>query len=530
MTEWVENVSIARRLAITFIITLILSITAIGVGIYRLNKVDESTKTMISGSLTTERLISDWYRNVHTGIRRATAIAKSNDPSLPVYFAEEAAASSKQSGELQKAVEPRLETDEERALFAEIGELRKVYLSSRDQIAALKKQGNNDEANQVLDQKFAPTAKVYLEKMEKLLAIQRKEIDGISNGISEVNSSSRTLMIVLAVLCLLLSATFSWMLSKTITNPIDKANDLAHNIANGDLTAHISSGGRNELGQLLRNLDAMQGSLIRLVTRVRDGSSNVAMASAEISQGNNDLSSRTEQQAATIEETSSNMEELIANVNKNSESANVANKLAQDAAKVALEGGEVVSQVVSTMQGIHTSSSKISEIISVIDGIAFQTNILALNAAVEAARAGEQGRGFAVVASEVRSLAGRSAQAAKEISQLISDSVEQVGKGTRLVDKAGSTMTNVVDSINKVTEIMGEISAASAQQSLDVAQVGKAVVYMDQVTQQNSALVEEMAAAAMTLKDQADELVGIVDVFKINSSDNAMMHDVLRIR
>ena len=271
------------------------------------------------------------------------------------------------------------------------------------------------------------------------------------------------------------------------------------------------------MGLLLQALAAMQSSLSSVVTTVRSGSEGVATASAEIAQGNNDMSARTESQASALEQTAASMEELSGTVRQNADSARSANQLALSASSVAIKGGEVVAQVVDTMKGINESSRKISDIISVIDGIAFQTNILALNAAVEAARAGEQGRGFAVVASEVRSLAGRSAEAAKEIKMLINASVERVEHGTALVDQAGTTMTEVVNSIKRVTDIMGEISAASNEQALGVAQVGEAVKQMDEVTQQNAALVEEMAAAASSLKNQSSDLVDAVSVFKLGS-------------
>ena len=265
----------------------------------------------------------------------------------------------------------------------------------------------------------------------------------------------------------------------------------------------------------------MQANLARIVSQVREGSECVSAASIEIAQGNHDLSARTESQASALEETSASMDELNSTVRKNADNASQANQLAQSASTVAVQGGEVVAKVVDkvvdTMKGINDSSRKISDIISVIDGIAFQTNILALNAAVEAARAGEQGRGFAVVASEVRSLAGRSAAAAKEITALINDSVQRVGVGTTLVDQAGATMTEVVSSIRRVTEIVGEISSASAAQSHGVSQVGEAVAQMDQATQQNAALVEEMAAAASSLKEQAQDLVSTVAVFQLGA-------------
>ena len=297
-----------------------------------------------------------------------------------------------------------------------------------------------------------------------------------------------------------------------------EAAELARSVAAGDLTSRIDLKA-GDTTSMMAQLDVMQKSLSEVVSSVRQGSEGVATASAEIAQGNHDLSARTESQASALEETAASMEQLSATVKQNADSARQANQLAMNASTVAIKGGEVVAQVVGTMKDINDSSKRISDIISVIDGIAFQTNILALNAAVEAARAGEQGRGFAVVASEVRSLAGRSAAAAKEIKSLINASVERVEQGTALVDKAGVTMTEVVGSIRRVTDLMGEISAASNEQAAGVAQVGEAVQKMDQVTQQNAALVEEMAAAASSLKSQAEDLVGTVAVFKVGGDD-----------
>ena len=319
--------------------------------------------------------------------------------------------------------------------------------------------------------------------------------------------------------CVLLA--FGGLIARTLLRQLGGepgyATQVTQRIAEGDLGSGIRLRAADR-SSLLFALQAMQGSMAGLVGRVRHGAEGVATASSEIAQGNHDLSARTESQASALQQTAASMEQLSSTVRQNADSARQANQLAMSASTVAQQGGDVVAQVVSTMQGINDSSRKIADIIGVIDGIAFQTNILALNAAVEAARAGEQGRGFAVVASEVRSLAQRSASAAKEIKGLITASVGRVEEGTQLVDKAGATMTEVVASIRRVTDIVGEISAASQEQSQGVAQVGEAITQMDQATQQNAALVEQMAAAASSLSQQAQELVDAVAVFKLSPS------------
>ncbi len=326
---------------------------------------------------------------------------------------------------------------------------------------------------------------------------------------------------VAVVVVVLLAVVLGWFITRMIVEPVRRASDAAASVAAGDLSQTIDARGHDEIADLLKSIQTMQVSLSKTVAAVRRGSEGVASASAEIAQGNQDLSSRTENQASALEQTAASMEQLSGTVRQNADAANHANQLASTASTVAVQGGEVVGQVVETMKGINESSRKISDIISVIDGIAFQTNILALNAAVEAARAGDQGRGFAVVASEVRSLAGRSADAAKEIKTLINASVERVEQGTALVDKAGATMTEVVTSIRRVTDLMAEISAASREQSTGVEQVGEAVTQMDTVTQQNAALVEEMAAAAGSLKTQAQELVQVVAAFKLGDANRS---------
>ncbi len=325
----------------------------------------------------------------------------------------------------------------------------------------------------------------------------------------------RNVSVASIVTGLLFAVSFGFFLIRGISRSLNHAVEVSNAIAQGDLTRPIHVEGKDEVAKLLQALSAMKDKLAEVVSGVRENSEGVATASAQIAQGNNDLSQRTEEQASALEETAASMEQLSSTVKQNADNARQANQLALSASTVAVSGGEVVGRVVDTMKGINDSSKKIVDIISVIDSIAFQTNILALNAAVEAARAGEQGRGFAVVASEVRNLAQRSAEAAKEIKKLISNSVERVEQGSALVDQAGTTMQEVVTSIRRVTDIMGEISAASTEQSAGVTQVGEAVSQMDQVTQQNAALVEESAAAAESLKVQAEQLVSAVAVFKL---------------
>lgn len=514
--KFLTQLSVAKRLGLGFALVLLLSIGVIALSIARLNALADATEEMVQNPIKTERLVSDWARNLHTGITRTAAVARSADPVLADFFAEDSKASSKRSGELQKAIEALMFEPSEKKLFEEIGTLRGAYLRARDAIFILKKDGKVDEANAMLDQQFLPDAKRYAEKMDELQRNQRDQVDALAAAIQDNRNTSRQLLTLLGVLSVALGALFSWILARSVTVPLAQASTLAKRVAEGDLSSPVPPHGKDEVGELMASLGLMQTNLANVVSKVRYGSESVANASSEIAQGNTDLSSRTEHQASALEQTAASMEELNSAVRNNADNARQANQLAVSASEVATQGGAVVGEVVETMKGINDASRKIGDIISVIDSIAFQTNILALNAAVEAARAGEQGRGFAVVASEVRTLASRSADAAKEIKGLIDASVQRVAQGTALVDKAGETMNEVVTSIRRVTDIMGEISAASNEQSAGVAQVGEAVTSMDQATQQNAALVEEMAAAASSLRTQAQELVQVVAVFQLS--------------
>ncbi|MDR7377036.1 methyl-accepting chemotaxis protein [Rhodoferax ferrireducens] len=368
-------------------------------------------------------------------------------------------------------------------------------------------------------QAAVPNFQKAFSELEKQMAEQSDAIEKSGHDMNQAAQDHATQAVVQIAISLALASAVlvvaALWLAKYLARPMDYAMQIADQLSQGDLSMSVQPTGNEETVRLLKSMAHMQTNFAGIVHTVKSNADSVATASAEISQGNQDLSARTESQASALEQTAASMEELGSTVKQNADNARQANQLAMSASAVAVQGGQVVGQVVETMKGIHDSSTKIADIISVIDGIAFQTNILALNAAVEAARAGEQGRGFAVVASEVRSLAGRSAEAAKEIKNLISVSVERVAQGSTQVDQAGSTMTEVVGAIRRVTDIMGEISAASSEQAAGVAQVGEAVTQMDQATQQNAALVEQMAAAANSLNNQANELVQGVAVFKL---------------
>jgi methyl-accepting chemotaxis protein len=428
------------------------------------------------------------------------------------------AGSSKRTNENIDKLTKTISTEKGKAALANLQKARADYRKPRDAVVDLLKANRFEEAKTALVVNLRPTQVAYMERLDDLVKLEEQMMVESASEVSATVVNAKTVIATLIGIAGLIAVALAFWIIRSITGPINDAVNIARSVAHGDLAMEFAANGTNETGLLLGALHEMKTRLSKIVGEVRSNAEGVATASEQISQGNNDLSGRTEQQASALQQTAASMEELSSTVRQNAENASQASQLARGASTVAVQGGAVVGQVVETMKGINESSKKVADIIGVIDGIAFQTNILALNAAVEAARAGEQGRGFAVVASEVRSLAQRSAAAAKEIKTLIAQSVDRVEQGTALVDRAGVTMKEVVESIRRVTDIVGEISTASSEQSTGVSQVGEAVTQMDQATQQNAALVEESAAAAESLKTQAKQLVSAVSVFRLTGA------------
>ena len=514
--NFLRNLKIGSRLGLAFAMVLLLLSVSVTVGVWRINALADTARVLATTDNEKLKLATRWRQAIDSNWSRTRAVLLETDPGRLKQWQTEMEETTKVASTSSKKLGEMIDSAEGTALVAAIDKAREAYRSLRSE--TIKRHQAGENVWTVVEKELKASSEAYLQALGNLEKHQQELYDAALVQAEKDASLGEQIMIAIGVAALAMGGFFALVLTRSIVGPIRIAAENVKYIADGDLMREIRIEGRDETAQMLQSLAEMQGSLQQIVTRVRQGSESVATASAEIAQGNQDLSSRTESQASALEETAASMEELGSTVKQNADNARQANQLAQSASTVAVQGGEVVAQVVNTMKGINDASKRIADIISVIDGIAFQTNILALNAAVEAARAGEQGRGFAVVASEVRSLAGRSADAAKEIKALIMNSVERVEQGTALVDQAGTTMNEVVTSIRRVTDIMGEISAASSEQSAGVAQVGEAVTQMDQATQQNAALVEEMAAAAASLNTQAQELVDTVAVFKLGAA------------
>ncbi|MGJ7535769.1 MULTISPECIES: methyl-accepting chemotaxis protein [unclassified Variovorax] len=513
-----KNLKIGTRLGLGFAVVLLLMLVIAITGVLRLASVGNATEDMMQNALVKERLANRWSNLLGPAIVNSFAMVKATDPKAVAYFEKARVDKSVLITPVQKKLEELLTSPEEKKLYAGAAEVRVFAVETIAKINKLKTEGKNEEAMEMADNQWAPALVVYEEAVAKLAAHQRDRIDELAKGIEANHTTGETTLLVLSGIALVLGALFAWRLTLGIVRPLGHAVEVAETVAAGDLSMHIEVESRDETGQLMHALREMNASLAKVVGEVRTGTDTIATASGQIAAGNQDLSSRTEEQASSLEQTAASMEELTSTVKQNADNARQANQLAVSASEVAVKGGSVVSQVVDTMGSIDASSKKIVDIIGVIDGIAFQTNILALNAAVEAARAGEQGRGFAVVASEVRSLAQRSAAAAKEIKTLIGDSVEKVEEGSKQVEEAGRTMEEIVGSVKRVTDIMGEITAASQEQTSGIEQINQAITQMDQVTQQNAALVEEASAAAQSLQEQASSLVQAVSVFKLDAN------------
>jgi methyl-accepting chemotaxis protein len=511
----VKNLKISARLGLVFGLLLLLLAVIAFVGIDRLRALDATTTRItsnISPKIEAAREMSYVAMDIARITRNQLLLTDEAEKSANRAALDKARA----DANLQLAsLEQLVDTDRGRVLLGEVKRTLVEYRAFTDAVIELAAAGHTPEATQVLFGERYKTQAAYLGALREMVDFLSKQMAQAALTAHDAAENAIGLMLGAALLAGLLGVASAWLITRSITRPLDHAVEAADRVARGDLSEAIVAHSTDETGRMLTALQRMQESLARTVGLVRGNAEGVATASAQISQGNEDLSSRTEQQASSLEQTAASMEELTSTVKQNADNARQANQLAVSASEVALKGGDVVGQVVTTMASIDASSRKIVEIIGVIDGIAFQTNILALNAAVEAARAGEQGRGFAVVASEVRNLAQRSAGAAKEIKDLIGDSVSKVDAGTALVGEAGRTMADIVGSVRRVTDIMGEITAASQEQTSGIEQINQAISQMDQVTQQNAALVEEASAAASSLRDQAGGLLQAVSVFTL---------------
>ena len=517
----VANWRIGTRLGFGFSCVLGLLMLLSGIGIWRLQTAGNLTDEMVNQALRKERLVTEWHSATQVNGARTFELVASTDAARQKALQDKIKGTSQRITEIQDQLGHMDKSSAEAALFTDIADKRNVYRSAREAVINAQKQGNAENVKELVNARLEPALDAYLAVINQLTLHHAAVVSAISGNVVQQYRTGQWWMGSLGCIALAVGIAFAYLLTRSITRPMNAAVRIAQTVAAGDLTSRIDVHGKDETGLLLQALKEMNQSLVYIVGQVRVGTDTITMASSEVASGNMDLSSRTEQQAASLEETASSMEELTSTITQNADNARQANGLALSASKVAVEGGVIVAQVMDTMSSINESSKKIVDIIGVIDGIAFQTNILALNAAVEAARAGEQGKGFAVVAGEVRHLAQRSAAAAREIKTLIDDSVEKVDAGARLVDRTGATMNEIVASVKSVTAIIGEIAAASEEQSAGIEQVNQAVMQMDETTQQNATLVEEAAAAAGSLQEQAGNLAQVVGVFKLDGAQAA---------
>ncbi|WP_223469087.1 methyl-accepting chemotaxis protein [Massilia soli] len=516
-----SSMKVGTRLALGFALVLFFLVAVTIVGIFRMAEIQDRLDRVVSVNNVVSRLVIDMRNNVADRISSLKVLTLMTDPADMEPEMNQIKARADKYAEAQKKLSDvfaREGSADEKALLAQIKENEALTQAAIAKASALWLGNDAETATRVLIKEIRPPQKKWMDGLDKLATLEEKMSAQAQHEAQSGFEAARNMMIILGLVAGVLGVMAAWFITRGLLKQLggepDYTAKIASSIAAGDLSIRIDTEHAAQ-GSLLMEVREMRNSLKGIVGQVRGGTETIGTASREIAAGNIDLSSRTEMQASALEKTASAMEELTSTVKQNADNAREANALAATASDVARKGGDVVAQVVDTMGSINTSANKIVDIIGVIDGIAFQTNILALNAAVEAARAGEQGRGFAVVASEVRNLAQRSAAAAKEIKTLIGDSVEKVERGSKLVGQAGVTMDEVVASVKRVTDIMSEIANASQEQSAGIEQVNLSIIEMDSMTQQNAALVEEAAAAAQSLQDQAGELARVVSIFKL---------------
>ena len=512
----ITNLNIGTRLALGFGLVLLCNTALLGLGLMRMSQLQSNAEQVVTekvGGLTNAMEMRETGVGVSLALRR---VATPTDAAEGEREGKRLDALLEGYAKSEKVLTKYAQTPQTKTALAQTIEHKQAVMPVIAKIKNHIAGGNYFDAASMLKTDFLPVHEKWLDSLRVLADIQQKEMKATYEASLENYQSTKAGMLTFGVLTIGLGAFIAVFITRTITGPLQEAARLAQTIAARDLTTVIDSTAHDEAGQLVRALKIMQDNLVSTVNSIRQSVETISVASSEVAAGSADLSMRTETQACSLEETTSSMEKLTQTVRQNAENAQQANQLVVSASDHAIKGGQVVDHVVETMGAIKESSRKIVDIIGVIDGIAFQTNILALNAAVEAARAGEQGRGFAVVAAEVRNLAQRSAGAAKEIKALIGDSVEKVDTGSRLVDDAGKTMEDIVSSVKQVADIMGEISAASREQRTGIEEVGRAITQMDEMTQQNAALVEEATAAAESMKEQATRLTQLVGVFKVS--------------
>jgi methyl-accepting chemotaxis protein len=513
-----RNLKIGTRLALGFGLMIVLLLILSSIGAWRMYQTEQDSGTLIQRQHS-NALILRWARQVDVNANQALAAANLTNPDVLKVFKDGMTATDQKSDEIRDQIQKNLKNPAAIAQFKKALEFRDQYHQGREKAFKNLDNGDYADADRFFNQEMPKITAQYIAEIDKLEQMQNRIVEQNVAAGTQANKLGMTILGIATLLALILGPLFAWFVTRSVTHPLRQAVRLADAVSRRDLSLHVQVNSKDEIGQLLHTLDAMGDNLREAVGEVRSGATSIAAASGQISAGNLDLSSRTEQQASSLAETAATMEEITATVRQNADSTQQANTLAAAAAKTATQGGSLVSELVGTMGEINSKSQQVADIIGVIDSIAFQTNILALNAAVEAARAGEQGRGFAVVAAEVRALAQRSASAAKEIKGLIDSSVEATTKGNDQAAHAGATMQEIVDSINRVTDIMGEISAANREQTTGIEEINSAITQMDDVTRQNASLVEESAAAATSLQSQADTLAQLVATFKLGDQD-----------